>query len=116
MKTLLLDTIQWDFVVDVAGNIAVASEPYSQAQDAASAIRLFRNELWYNSAKGIPYTQEILGKSPPLTLVKSDLVGAALTVPGVTAAQCFLAALTQRGLSGQVQITNLNQEQATAAF
>lgn len=32
-STLLLDTLAWDLAVDAAGNIAVATEPYSLAQD-----------------------------------------------------------------------------------
>ena len=41
MNTLLLDTLRWDLCLDVHGNIAVASDPYSVAQDVASAIRTF---------------------------------------------------------------------------
>ena len=38
MKSLLLDPRSWDLTVDVSNNIAVASDPYSLAQDAACAI------------------------------------------------------------------------------
>ena len=65
MKTLLLDRTQWDLVQDANGNIALATEPYARAQDVASACRLFRGELWYDTAAGIPYFEDILGKSPP---------------------------------------------------
>lgn len=102
--TLLLDRTTWDLVVDVDGNIAVATDPYSMAQDAASAIRLFQGELWYDTTKGIPYWAGIIGRLPPLTLVKAKFVAAALTVPGVVAARCFISSFKNRVLTGQVQI------------
>ncbi len=43
-STLLLDQVTWDLAVDTSGNIAVASDPYSQAQDAASSIKTFAGE------------------------------------------------------------------------
>jgi len=39
MKTMLLNPQTWDLTLDVDGNIALASNPYSVAQDIASAIR-----------------------------------------------------------------------------
>ncbi|MBX9596548.1 MAG: hypothetical protein K2X46_19440 [Roseomonas sp.] len=105
-KTLLLDTVRWDIIKDAAGNIALASEPYSQAQDAASAIRLFRDELWYQPSKGIPYYDLILGKAPPFQLFRQQMQDAALTVPGVTAAVCYITEVEGRQVRGQVQITD----------
>lgn len=104
--TLLLDTASWDLVLDVQGNIAVASQPYSLAQDAASACKLFQGELYFDTTQGIPYFTQILGQLPPLALIKQRLVEAALTVPGVTAAKVFISGFSGRRLSGQVQITD----------
>jgi len=64
MNTLLLDTDKWDLVLDVSGNIAVASDPYSVAQDGASALKLVSGELWYDTTRGVPYFQRIFGKAP----------------------------------------------------
>jgi hypothetical protein len=36
-------------VLDAEGNIAVASEPYSLAQDAASAIKTFAGEVFWDT-------------------------------------------------------------------
>jgi len=105
MNTLLLDTQGWDLVLDASGNIALASDPYSIAQDVASALRLFDGELWYDTSKGVPYWQEILGKFPPLATIKTDFVNAAMTVPGVATAQAFITSINNRELSGQVQTT-----------
>jgi hypothetical protein len=117
MQTLLLDVNAWDLVLDINGNIAVASDPYSQAQDAASECKLFQGELWYDTTRGVQY-QKILGQLPPVSLIKTQYTQAVLNnVPGVVAAQCFLSAITHlRVLSGQVQITNNDGSTATATF
>lgn len=113
--TILLDTVAWDLVLDVNGNIAVAREPYSLAQDAASAIKTFLGEVYFDTTIGIPYLTAILGKSPSLTLLKAQFEAAALTVPDVASAQCFIAAITDRELSGQVQVTSASTGQVSAA-
>lgn len=114
--TLLLDTESWDFVLDLAGNIAVATDPYALAQDAASAIKCFQGELYYDVNQGVPYWNSILGKWPPVSLVKQKLVDVALTVPGVVSAICYLTRFEHRQLSGQVQITDARGRTAAANF
>lgn len=117
MKTLLLDTLAWDLLKDVQGNIALASEPYSLAQDAASAIRLFQGECYYNTSTGVPYWASILGASPPpIALMKAQFIAAAKTVPGVVAAQCFITSVSNRRVSGQVQISDKAGVITAAAF
>lgn len=115
-QTLLLDQLAWDLLIDASGNIAVASNPYSLAQDAASAIRTFLGELFYDTTQGVPYFQTILGQTPPLSYIKSKLVAAALTVPEVTAAQCFISSIKGRTISGQIQITTASGQTAVASF
>lgn len=102
-NTLLLDQGAWDLVIDAAGNIAMASPPYALAQDVASAVRLFLGELWYDTPKGIPYFEDVLGHLPPLTLLISYIEKAALTVPGVVSAQCIISAFDSRQISGEIQ-------------
>lgn len=116
MKTLLLDTLTWDLLADARGNIALADDPYAPAQDAASAIRTFRGEVWYDTTIGVPYFQLILGKLPSIALMKQSFVAAALTVPGVATAKCFLDGLSERGVTGQVQITTETGQTQAAAF
>ena len=116
LNTLLLNPATWDLLLDANGNIAVATPPYSQAQDAASAIRLFLGEYWYDVTQGIPYFVTTLAKAPPIQLVKAQAVNAALTVPGVVAAQAFIASVTARNVIGQVQIVNTAGQAAAAGF
>lgn len=102
-NTLLLDQTKWDLVIDSSGNIARAAPPYSLAQDVASAVRLFLGELWYDTTKGIPYFQKVLGKLPPPSLLVAYIEDAAKTVPGVVSARCILQTYVGRGVTGQIQ-------------
>lgn len=116
MRTLLLDTVEWDFVLDVSGNWAVAGEPYSLAQDAASAIRLFQGELWYDGSKGVPYFKDFLGKPRRVALMKAKFTQAAMSVPGVVKAVCFISAIEGRQVRGQVQVTDKSGNVTAAGF
>lgn len=113
--TLLLDTEKWDLLVNANGNVALASEPYSLAQDAASAIKTFLGECYWDTTIGIPWLQQILGLAPTLALLKALLEAAAETVPGVASAQVFITSLTERGASGQVQVTSKATGQTSVA-
>ena len=106
MATLLLDQTQWDLVADAAGNIAMATEPYSRAQDVASACRLFLGEQWYNTDAGVPYYTDVLGPAPNLQIIREGLIAAALTVPGVTSAAVAISSFNDRTLTGQIQFTD----------
>lgn len=116
MNTLLLDLTNWDLVLDTGGNIAVASDPYSVAQDVASAVKLFQGDYWYNTTLGVPYFQQILGKLPPANLIKTLIANAAATVPGCTNPVVYLNALNNRSLSGQVQFTDSNGQTQAVNF
>ena len=102
-NTLLLDRSAWDLVLDSAGNIALAEPPYALAQDVASAVKLFLGELWYDTTKGVPYFEEVLGHLPPPSVLMGLIEKAALTVPGVVSAQCIIQAFGAREVSGQIQ-------------
>ena len=102
-NTLLLDTEAWDLVLDAKGNIAMASPPYSLAQDVASAIKLFIGECYYDTTRGIPYWENILGQYPSVALIQSHMEKAALTVSGVSKAACTINTFNDRIVSGEVQ-------------
>lgn len=104
-STLLLDIIAWDLALDARGNWALAAPPYATVQSVASACRLFLGELYFDTTKGVPYYQDVFGNPYPLGLLKSDLVQAALSVPGVLTATVFLDAIEGRNVTGQVQVT-----------
>lgn len=109
--TLLLDRDAWDLVLDTTGNIAVASEPYSQAQDVASECRLFEGEAWYDTRLGVPYFGQILGHSQPVQVLKAKLASAAERVPGVVSPKAVLGSIINREVRGQIQFSTANGEQ-----
>ncbi len=116
MNTFLLDRGAWDLTTDIGGNIAVASNPYALAQDAASAIKLFQGELWFNASIGVPYWSLILGESPSLSLMKAKWAAAALSVPDAVTAKCFITSIVDRRVNGQVQVSDKAGHTAVAAF
>lgn len=109
MATLTLNDATWDLELNASGNIAVTSDPDSLAQDAASAIKTLLGECYWDVTIGVPYLTQILAPPPPqvppsLALLKQQFINAALTVPGVAAAQCFITSFSNREVSGQVQV------------
>lgn len=112
--TLLLDLDEWDFCLDAAGNWAMASEPYAQTQDVASAVRVFAGEVYYDTTLGIPYFTEVLGLYQPTQVLRERARLAALTVPGVIDATALLAAGPDRTLTGQIQVVTAAGEQVLA--
>jgi hypothetical protein len=115
MNSLFLSE-NWDLAIDSLGNVAVCSEPYRLAQDAACAIKTFGGEVYYNTTLGIPYFQNILGHLPTLAYVKSQMADAAETVPGVVSARVFITSFDNRVLRGQVQVTDSAGNVTAASF
>lgn len=106
MKTLLLDQDIWDLCLDASRNIAVADDPYASAQDVASAARLFRGELYYNTAPGVPYWENILGFQPPVEFLRAQYAAAAMRVPGIVDAIAVITGWSGRHVTGQIRATN----------
>lgn len=115
-QSLLLDTAAWDIALDISGNIAVASAPYAIAQDAACEIKLFVGEAYYDTGRGVPYWQSVLGHNPPLSLVRAYMIRAALLAPGAVAASVYFTSWVNRVLMGQVQVTNKTGTTSVASF
>ena len=115
-NSLLLDQAQWDIVLDVNGNIALANAPYSIAQDVASAVRTFVGECWYDNSLGLPYWQNILGKFPPLQFFDQKITEAAFTIPNVSKTKVTFTSFTNRVLSGEIQIIDTDGVINNVAF
>jgi hypothetical protein len=112
--TWLLDWETGDSCLDAAGNIAVASAPYSIAQDVATQVSTFLGECWYDKTQGVPYWQQILGKRPPASLIASLFEAQALLVPDVQTATATIGGLNkQRGAIGQMIVTDTDGVQST---
>lgn len=117
-KTPLLDQTAWDLVLDSSGNIAVASPPYALAQDVASAVKLFIGELYYDTKKGIPYFEWLLGRTPPSSMIVELIRKAALTVPGVVSAQVSITSFDRaaRTPTGQIFFTDESGATTNVSF
>lgn len=116
LATLLLDPTSWDLTVDTNGNSALAPQPYALAQDAASAIKTFLGECWWDTTVGVPWLQQVFGKPLNLALLKQQLVNAALTVPGVASAVVYISSFSNRSLTGQVQVFSSTGQASVANF
>jgi len=105
--TFLLNLNTWDLCLDSLGNIAIASAPYSIAQDVATQISTFLGECWYDTTQGVPYWQQILGARPAASLIIAAIQEQALLVPDVATCEVTLESINaQRGITGQVVITD----------
>lgn len=104
MSTLYLDPESWDLALDASRSIAIAVAPYERAQSVANACRLWRGEAPYDSARGIPYETDILGKQPPPRILYGWFEDEALTVPGIATAVAVLQS-EGRSMTGQIQCT-----------
>lgn len=111
-RTLYLND-KWDIFSDAAGNIALVNGAYAVAQNAANAVRLFKNDAYLNKSRGIPHFDIELGKAPSIaapilrTRIKETVTG----VNGITAAEVNLNFdAAGRVMGGEVQATILDSQ------
>lgn len=114
--SLLMDVDTWDLIIDADRNMALCGAPYAVAQDVACATRTFTNELIFDLDAGVPYFEEILGQTPPLQLVQSRITQEALTVPNVSQARTIINRSDQGTISGEIQIIDIDGEEAGIGF
>jgi len=106
-----------DLFVDSSGNIAVATGSFALALNAACAIRTFSGECFYNTTLGIPYFSTILGKNPPVEYLRSQLSATALSSdPDIKSTTVYFTSITDRKLSGQVQVSTSTGNVAASSF
>jgi len=116
MNTLLLNPSNWDMLIDSNGNIAMAQEPYANAQDVTSALKLFAGELYYDTSKGVPYFASILGQVVPPQFIMSKFELAALTVPDIISAKATIEVGADRVAVGTVQVINTAGQASNVQF
>jgi len=107
MNTLLFDPDQWgELLVDINGDIAVTGEPYRTAQDVATSVRLFKNDVWYDTSDGIPYLGTVYALKPDIPVLKSNIERQALNVSKVKTANAVITGFKNRTFSSRVIINN----------
>ena len=103
VKSIFLNPNTWDLALDAAGNIAVCTDPYRMAQDVSCAIRTFNGELYFDNDWGVSQFE-----TPVLPLIQKQYEDLALTVSGVTSAQCIISSIDRstRKTRGYVILNN----------
>ena len=114
-KTLLLDS-NWDLCLDKAGRIAVADGAYATAQNVANECRLFTNDAYFETDRGIPYYLVALGKKLSPSVLRARLRDAAMLVEDVEdVTEVVLESLDTetRRVTGEIQFTSKEGENAS---
>lgn len=110
--TLMLDD-SWDITLNSDGKIKVATDAYAIAQNASNAVRLFRNDAYFNASKGIPHFDIELGHSrAAVPVIESHMKKAMLAVEGVADAVAVLEVDKDRVAGGSAYITLQSGESA----
>lgn len=120
-KTLILDSESWDLTLDDAGQIRVAVGAYAVAQNVANRIRLFTNDAWYDSRRGIPHFELDLGLRPSPAAVRASYTKAALDTEGVAGAAVEVLynetdKKGERVQGGDIRLTLTDGGRATVIF
>lgn len=109
MQTLALNN-DWDIQLNTAGNIAVIKGDEAIAQSAANAVRLFKNDAWFNREDGIPHFDIELGADFDISesVLINRIYEACMAVDGVTDCKVELEYENDRIAGGTVYITSEN--------
>ena len=114
-KTLLLDQ-NWDLTLDKSGRIAVAEGAYATAQNVANECRLFTNDAYFETERGIPYYLVALGRKLSPSVLRARLRDAAMLVEDVEdVTEVMLESLDTetRRVTGEIQFTSKEGENAS---
>ena len=114
-KTLLLDS-NWDLCLDKAGRIAIAEGAYATAQNVANECRLFTNDAYFETERGIPYYLVALGRKLSPSVLRARLRDAAYLVEDVEdVTDVVLESLDTetRRVTGEIQFTSREGENAS---
>ena len=110
--TLFLSN-EWDITLNEDGKIKTATDAYAVAQNASNAVRLFRNDAYFNASKGIPHFDIELGHGrAAVPVIESQMKKAMLAVEGVADAVAVLEIDKDRVAGGSAYITLQSGESA----
>jgi len=72
--------------------------------------------VWYNTEKGIPYFNTILGQPVNWAYIRSKLSAEALKAVGATSSKVFFKSIDGRKMTGQIQVTTTSGTTVSAGF
>ena len=108
MISLLLNN-NWDITLYNNGSLKTADPNYSIAQNVACAVRLFTSDAYFNTDIGIPHFDVTLKRNPALSVIRSHIKKAAMSVDGVKNAEVIIN--NDNGIiQGEILITLENGE------
>lgn len=114
--TLRLDD-DWDLHVNDDGNLPKTFTAQGIAQNVANAFRLFTNDAYFFTERGIPHFLIELNAQPKLNILRSRLKKVALQVEGVKDCEINLMATDEdRALNGYAELTLINGEKITVSI
>lgn len=116
MRTLFLDVDKWDICLTPDGRIQVARGAYGVAQNVANACRLFTNDAYYDSKRGVPHFESTFSVNPNPAVIRDKLRRAALSVEGVASVDFVDMEIKDRVLGGEIRITLVTGETATVTI
>ena len=104
----------WDLHVGDDGNLPKDYNAQGIAQNVANAFRLFTNDAYFFTERGIPHFLVELNAHPKLNILRSRLKKVALQVEGVKDCEINLMATDEdRALNGYAELTLINGEKTT---
>lgn len=104
--SMALDNVNWDISLDGDGNFALVTDAEAVAQNVATLLRTFQGECYYDTDRGIPYFTQILGRDYAPSVIMGLYNKAAKTVPYVTTARTTITGISNRLVTGKVEVTN----------
>lgn len=114
--TLYLDD-NWDITLGGDGRIKTTNGAYAIAQNASNAVRLFKNDAYFDAQKGVPHFDIELGHSiAAIPVLESKMKEAMLAVDGVSDAVALLEIERDRVVGGNAYVTLTSGENAKITF
>lgn len=102
---------KWDIFVNKNGDIATTSDTYAIAQNAANAVRLFTNDAYFDTQRGIPHYDIELGNKavPNRSTLTNRIRNAVQEINGVDDVEVVLEFNNAtRTYEGNIYITTTN--------
>lgn len=110
MPSLLLNN-DWDISLDSNGDLKMATDNYSIAQNSACRCRAFTNDMYFNQKDGVPHFLVDISQRPNISVVAAAMEKVARGTEGVSeAAMTDIAVSTDRTLEGTIILTLDNGE------
>ncbi len=114
MISLLLNN-NWDITLNDNGSLKTADPNYSTAQTVANAVKLFTGDAYFNTDIGIPHFEITLKRNPALSVIRSHIKKAAMSVSNVKHAEVIINSDNEM-IQGNILITLENGKRSSVSI